>query len=78
ERGWLQRRRTQHDARMYALKLTAKGRVALRSAEPHAAATDAQILAPLSASERAEFVKSLERIIWAAGDTKDHSSQNEG
>jgi len=67
QRGWIQRRRTRHDARMYALKLTTKGQAALDAAEPHAAATDEQLLSPLSAAERHEFVNALQRIIRAAG-----------
>lgn len=77
QRGWLQRRRTRHDARMYALKLAAKGQAALRSAEPHAVATDALLLSPLTATEREVFVKSLERIISAAGASKLNGSQLE-
>ena len=40
KRGMLQRRRTAHDARMYAVKLTPAGREALESAEPVAKTTE--------------------------------------
>jgi len=66
ERGWLQRRRTRRDARMYALKLTARGQTALRQASPNAQATDDQLLAPLTPGERTQFLDSLEKIVAAA------------
>jgi len=66
ERGWLSRRRTRRDARMYALRLTAKGQAVLRLVAPGAEATDEQLLAPLSHSERAQLIDALERIVDAA------------
>lgn len=67
ERGLLQRRRTRRDARMYALKLTNKGRAALRQAEPAAQSTDEKLLAALSPDERRAFVEALARIVHAIG-----------
>ena len=67
ERGLVQRRRTRRDARMYALKLTAKGQSALRMAEPAARVTDDKLLAALSSSERKAFLDVLARIVDAIG-----------
>jgi DNA-binding MarR family transcriptional regulator len=63
ERKLLQRKRTKHDARMYAVRLTAGGQSALRGAEPAARKTDDRLLAGLSAQERDSFVKLLSRIV---------------
>lgn len=63
ERGMLQRRRTRHDARMYAVKLTSSGQSAVRGAEPAAKKTDERLLAPLSATERDSLLKLLSRIV---------------
>ena len=62
-RGLVQRRRTRKDARMYAVRLTDRGENALKSAEPLARSTDERMLAPLSATQRDQFLKSLTRIV---------------
>jgi DNA-binding MarR family transcriptional regulator len=67
ERGLLQRRRTRRDARMYALRLTAKGITALRGAEPAAKQTDDKLLAALAPAEREAFVDALVRIVKTIG-----------
>jgi len=67
ERGLLQRKRTKHDARMYAVRLTSSGQSALRSAEPAAKTTDDRILSVLSSSERQAFLKSLSQIVEKLG-----------
>jgi DNA-binding MarR family transcriptional regulator len=67
ERGLLQRRRTRRDARMYALRLTAKGVTALRNAEPAAQSTDDKLLAALQPGERAVFLDALVRIVKTIG-----------
>ncbi|NJM56122.1 MAG: winged helix-turn-helix transcriptional regulator [Verrucomicrobiae bacterium] len=67
ERGLLQRRRTRRDARMYALRLTAKGIQALRGAEPAAVCTDDKLLSALNPAERAAFVDALVRIVKTIG-----------
>lgn len=66
-RGLLQRKRTRQDARMYAVRLTAAGRAAIASAEPAAAATEEALLSALSASQRADFLKALARIVEHLG-----------
>lgn len=67
ERGYMQRRRTRQDARMYALKLTARGQTALRSAEPAARSTDEKLLAALNPEERTKFLDALSRIVETIG-----------
>jgi DNA-binding MarR family transcriptional regulator len=67
ERGLLQRRKTRHDARMYALRLTTKGQTALRSAEPAAVSTDERLLAALAPAERGAFIEALARIVRTIG-----------
>lgn len=63
ERNLLQRKRTKHDARMYAVKLTSSGQSALRSAEPAAKSTDDKLLSVMNAGERATFLKALGQIV---------------
>ncbi len=62
-RGLIQRRRAKHDARAYAVKLTAQGAKALRDAEPGASATDSRLLATLPPAKRQEFLESLHTIV---------------
>jgi DNA-binding MarR family transcriptional regulator len=64
-RGLVQRRRTRRDARMYAVKLTEKGRQTLDQAEPAVRTTDERILERLSASQRESFLRALARIVEA-------------
>lgn len=63
DRRLLQRRRTRHDARMYAVRLTAGGQSALKGAEPVAKKTDDKLLSGLSAQERDNFLKLLSRVV---------------
>jgi DNA-binding MarR family transcriptional regulator len=67
ERGLVQRRRTRRDARMYALRLTVKGKAALKQAEPAAVTTDEKLLAALEPAERSAFLDALHRIVKAIG-----------
>lgn len=64
-RGLVQRRRTRRDARRYAVRLTDKGEVALRLAEPAARTTDEKILSALAPTQRDAFLRSLSRIVLA-------------
>jgi DNA-binding MarR family transcriptional regulator len=57
--GLLQRRRTRHDARLYAVRLTTKGRQALAAGEPAARATDAALLSSIPQSQRPAFLDAL-------------------
>jgi DNA-binding MarR family transcriptional regulator len=68
-RGLVQRRRTRRDARRYAVRLTDKGEVALRLAEPAARTTDEKILAALAPTQRDAFLRSLSRIVMAVEPT---------
>lgn len=63
ERGLLQRRRTRRDARMYAVRLTEKGEMALKKAAPAARVTDERLLSALPQRDREMFLDALERIV---------------
>jgi DNA-binding MarR family transcriptional regulator len=63
EKGYLQRKRTRTDARMYAVRLSAKGRDALARTEPSALRADNKILATLTAKQRTEFFSILGTIV---------------
>lgn len=65
ERGMLSRQRAKHDARAYVVKLTASGNSAIKKAEPAARKTDERLLSALSATERNNFIKALQRITVA-------------
>jgi DNA-binding MarR family transcriptional regulator len=62
-RGWLARKRTKHDARMYAVRLTAKGKTALDGARPAAKKADDIVLATLPARQRQEFLETLAQVV---------------
>jgi DNA-binding MarR family transcriptional regulator len=63
KRGLLQRRRTQKDARAYAVKPTDEGDQALRSAVPAFQKGDKRVLEGLPAARRSQFLESLRTII---------------
>lgn len=65
ERKLLQRKRTKEDARMYAVRLTVKGKAALASMRPAASRVDMRILSVLRANQRAAFVDNLGAIVRA-------------
>jgi DNA-binding MarR family transcriptional regulator len=62
-KGFLQRRRTAHDARMYAVRLTAAGADLLKSAEPAAKSTEERLLSALPSSQRSAMIEALRRIV---------------
>lgn len=64
----LQRKRTKDDARMYAVRITPKGRSVLASLRPAATRVDARLLSVLSSSNRAAFIENLRRIVTALQD----------
>jgi DNA-binding MarR family transcriptional regulator len=68
EKGLLQRKRTRRDARMYAVRLTDKGQMALKQAEPAARSTDERLLAALPQRERETFLDALSRIVQLIGE----------
>lgn len=77
KRGMLQRRRTSHDARMYAVKLTPAGRDVLEAAEPAAKTTEEQLLSALPAQQRVAMIQALSTIV-AKLDTDENVSRTNG
>jgi DNA-binding MarR family transcriptional regulator len=67
-RGWLQRRRTKKDTRLYAVRLTPEGRRVLATATPAARAADESLLAMLSPDQRVAFRNALSTIVLGSGD----------
>ncbi len=63
----VQRRRTRRDARMYAVRLTEKGKTALETAEPAVRQTDDRILAAVPVAQRDQFLRALQRIVETLG-----------
>lgn len=62
DRGFVARRRTQHDARRYALRLTDRGLALMTASTQAAAATETALLAVLTAAERKAVLGSLAKI----------------
>ncbi len=60
--GLLQRRRTRRDARLYAVRLTAKGRQAFTAGEPAARAADETLLSSLAPQHRSAFLEALAQM----------------
>ena len=65
KKGLLQRKRTRTDARMYAVRLTAKGQNILGSVRPLATKVDQRILSVLRTDQRASFIDALGEIVKA-------------
>jgi DNA-binding MarR family transcriptional regulator len=65
KKGLLQRKRTRRDARMYAVRLTAKGQSILNSVKPLASKVDQRILSVLRSDQRGGFIDSLGEIVRA-------------
>ena len=63
DRGLVLRKRTRHDARMYALRLSDKGTSTIQDAAPAVAMTDERLLSALPVKERDAFIKGLERMV---------------
>ena len=61
-KGLLERRRTKEDARVYAVKLTDKGRKVLKNADPLAKRVDEKILRALG-SRSAAFLDNLATLV---------------
>ena len=64
-KGLLGRERSATDARANAVHLTADGRAVLNEARPRMAATDARLLALLSAGKREGFINQLRKLVQA-------------
>jgi DNA-binding MarR family transcriptional regulator len=69
KKGLLQRKRTKQDARMYAVRLTAKGQSILSNVKPQATKVDQRILAVLRSDQRASFIDALGEIVRAMSRT---------
>src|SRR6476620_11636342 len=65
KKGLLHRKRTRRDARMYAVRLTAKGQSALGSVRPIAAKVDQRLLSVLRTDQRGDFIEALNDIVRA-------------
>ncbi len=65
--GALQRQRAEHDARMYAVQLTAKGENLLEAAEPMVQAVAEEVLAALPNNVRPALVDGLTAIVTTLG-----------
>ncbi len=70
-RGLLQRRRTRHDARAYAVRLTPAGRDVLSKVAPGAHDADAQLLAGVHGARRAHLRSALVELIAATLESRD-------
>jgi DNA-binding MarR family transcriptional regulator len=67
QRGAVVRRRAKHDARAYAVRLTASGNAILRQAEPAAQRVSERLLKQMPASRRSEFVEALAVVARTGG-----------
>jgi DNA-binding MarR family transcriptional regulator len=63
KKGFLTRRRTRADARLYSVRLTDKGREALEAAELAAKSAEERLLAPLDSDKRRLFLETLSQIV---------------
>jgi DNA-binding MarR family transcriptional regulator len=68
ERGWLGRERSKTDARAKTVRLTDRGRAALKEIAPKVQAADERILANLVASRRSGFISALGSLADAGGE----------
>ena len=66
-RGLVDRTRSERDARVNRITLTAEGRGLLEAAAPLAAAADEDLLLRLPEDRRARFLKDLRRLVAGAG-----------
>jgi len=62
-RGWLSRRRTQNDARAYAVSVTAEGEKILEQVLPISLKIDASLLSAMNADEQATFQSLLHKFL---------------
>jgi len=63
DRGLVTRKRTRHDARMYALRLSEKGVTTMQEASPAVDQTDERLLGTLPQRDRDSFIKGLEKMV---------------
>lgn len=67
-RGWIRRSPSPEDRRVKILHITPEGETLLRDVADSVATTQARLLAPLSANERATFMDLLSKIVDANND----------
>lgn len=70
KKGLLLRKRTRQDARTYAVRLSDRGWMALKSAEPSAIEADRRLLEGLNASQRDAFIEAMDLIVRSFADDK--------
>jgi DNA-binding MarR family transcriptional regulator len=70
EKGWLGRERSKTDARAKTVRLTEKGRAALKEIAPKVAAADERILSSLVASRRSGFISALGALADIGGEPR--------
>ena len=63
KKGLIKRSRSKSDARVYSVRLSDKGRLALTAAQPAADHAEERLLASLEPERRHEFLDSLDRIV---------------
>lgn len=63
EKGLLERNRTQHDARAYAIRVTDQGAQTIAELEPRLAQVERQILSVLPDAVRASFLEHLKNLV---------------
>jgi DNA-binding MarR family transcriptional regulator len=68
EKGWLGRERSKLDGRAKTVRLTDKGRAALKDTAPKVKAADERILANLLSSRRSGFISALGALADAGGE----------
>jgi DNA-binding MarR family transcriptional regulator len=66
-KGWVQRRRAEDDARAYTVRLTHEGRRVVRTVEPMSRLVDDRVLGALGASQRKRFIEALCLIVKKFG-----------
>lgn len=62
KRGYLQRRRTKEDARANSIKLSARGKRVLKTAQPGALSADKKLLKAVPVDQRKQFLSALVSI----------------
>src|SRR5262249_61813215 len=63
KKGLPHRKPPRRDARMYAVRLTAKGQSALGAVKPVASRVDQRILSALKTDQRGDFIEALGEIV---------------
>ena len=78
ERGWLRRERSERDRRAHLIRLTPEGRALSRRARRLSLSSEADVLAPLSAAERALLIELLHRVVRGARQFARETARTDG